>query len=600
MQFPNTPSLEAESAASEMKMNSAVVENKPSVHPDFEKIKGKVMKLKKDWDSEIDETETRRELRYLSVDVEQERVAGKFKQDEIYIPIRIIDDNIRKEAAQYIAYLTTSRNAAVFKSKDPEGKDLNMNLVEREFTGYVRYNGWEIPYFKVLDGAQTHGWDGVEIAFDKDKPGFFTIEHIAHEHLWYPVDTEHLQDSPIVVRNCRVTREKLEKFKNIKQDQVELLFKDKDNQETCESLITIQKVFYRIDGIVHICWLDCAKSTDFIRDPKPLFLGRRQILVDSISGTAMVGDDIYESQYPIEILPYVVSENGKLKSVKGRVFYDEFVQEAAGSLISSIVNAWHRASQVMGAPKNPSGLTGNSPEVTNTEIIGGKMYNSPIDFFHMPYPDQSGLTIIQALITQNKSETSQVNFAVNNREDSRKTAREISAAASQASLLSGVQVTLFSIFLRNVFTRCWSISQSMIQQGYLLTSLPPDYHSINYELYSAGDTEVVMREEMLARMQMSWSVVANTPAALPFLKDILSLAFPAHSDKYIKALEEANIEKNVIKGLASVVEAALASNPEIVPPQDLPNLQMLLQAAKQTTGGMPVQSQQANGNTPIA
>lgn len=557
----------------------------------FEKLKGKVSRISKSWKDEKSLSDERRELRYLNVNCEEERRTGRFKPHEIYIPIRIIDDNIRKEAPQYISYLTSSRNAAIFKPRDtrnfPQG--LSIQELENGFTRMVRYNGWEIPFFKGLDGTQLHGWSAVEVVFDSDKPGHFAIEDIAHENLWFSIDLENSQKAPFLVRNCKVTKEELLKFKDVDKDEVEQLFKDMDKEEgNLYATQEVQKTFYRNeeDGLIYVCWLKYDTGKAFIRAPKPLWLGKMFIVNDSLTGQAVMGlsgkptmAKIYETQYPIEIHPYIISENGRITSVKGRAFFDEYVQEASSSLVSSIVNAWHLASQVMASPSNP--VSGGGVEETDVIIRTGKIYSEPLDFFHMPYPDSGGMNIVEGLITRNQVETTNVNFAVNNREDSRKTAKEIQAAQSQASLLSGVQVVLYSIFLRNVFTRCWAIAKSQLEQGLIAdVYIPPEYMAFEYDLYAAGDTEVLQRDEQLAKLQQAWPVFSTTPAAPIILRAIVDLAFPMLAEEINRALMSAN-PAAIMSSLVTVIQGFLTQYSGAIQPEDQQKLQMILQQASQ-------------------
>lgn len=554
----------------------------------FEKLKSKVSRISKQWKDEKALTDERRELRYLNVNVEEERKTGRFKPHEIYIPIRLIDDNIRKEAPQYIAYLTSSRNSAIFKCKTELDPSLDIQVLENSFTKMVRFLGWELPFFKNLDGTQHHGWACVEVVFDSDKPGHFAVEDIAHENLWFSIDLENLQRGPFLVRNCKVTKEEISKFKDVNEEEVANLFKDIDKEEGYLYATTeVQKVFYKNEdnGLIYVCWLCYDRSKTFLRPPKPLWLGKMYQVKDTLTQQPLLGVDnqpvqakIYETQYPIELLPYIVSENGRLVSVKGRAFFDEYVQEASSSLVSSIVNSWYLASQVMASPSNP--VSGGQAEETDIVIKMGKIYSEPLEFFHMPYPDATGMSLVQGLITQNQSETSNVNFAVNNREDSRKTAKEITAAQSQASLLSGVQVTLYSIFLRNVLTRCWSIAKSQMEQGLLETSLNPAFLNYDYDLYSAGDSEVITRDEQLSKLQQAWPVFATTPAAPIILKAIVDLAFPMLAEDINKALTGTN-PASIVAAMMATIQGFMKECPQAIQPQDQVKLQQVLQEGQQ-------------------
>lgn len=578
-----------------------VIEEVKPPSTEYTDIRDKVRRLADSWKGEGEETVTRRELRYMRVDVELMRSKGEIAKDAIITPIRVINDNITKEQAQYIAYLTTSRNTAIFKPKAKGTSAVSTQPVEEWFTKLCRYTAWELPHFRVLDGTQTHGTDFVEVVLDKDKPGHFGLEHIAHENCWYPSDLElsNFQDTPILVRDCSATEARLMRFANVNPEQVKELFKDTSNQMEVQATQRVQKVFYRKDGVVMVCWINHAKCSDFIRAPKPLFLGRKKITYDPMTQQKVGEEDIYETQYPIECLPYIISEEGKLKNVKGRAFFDEYVQEAVTSLASDMLNGYHRATLPMGAPSNPSS-SGGAMEQTDCPIGGGMWYNQPGTFFNMPYPDASGMTMINAILTQNKAEAGQPNYAVGNRHDyaSRKTSAEVQVTNSEASLLKGVQVTLYAIFLRNVYTRCWAIAQSRAQQGLLEeVDISDELLNMEYELYPAGDAEVIKRDEQKNNIANAWPIISTTPAAPLVLEDFLTLLFPQNAARYIAALRQ-NDPKQLVAGLTQTLQAITSQHPEVVPPGSEQQLGQLLQAGQQmgaeAQGGQQPAAQTAN------
>lgn len=575
----------ADSAPSVLPSNP--VESEVSPQDKFTTLRDKVLKLANSWRGEVNETQTRREMRYMKINVEQMRTQGLLKADEIHIPIRVINDNISKEQAQYYAYLTTSRNTAIFKPKQAGAGSINTQPLEEWFTKVSRYEGWEQPHFQTLDGTQTHGWDFVEVVLDKDKPGHFGIEHISHENAWFPFDieTHNFQDTPIFVRNCRVTEDRLKGFKDVDLEQVELLFKDTAHVSEVNATSEVQKVMYREQGIIYVCWMSYSKGSAFIRAPKPLWLGRQKIYLNEMLGVIEKTEDIYETQYPVEVLPYIISEDGMLKNTKGRAFFDEYIQEAASSLVSSIVNSYHRASLVMGAPKN--GAAEGAMMQTDCPIEGGRWYNQPAEFFHMPYPDAQGMSIVNGLLTQNKTEAGQINYAVGNRSDyaSRKTAKEISSAESESSLLRGVQVTLYSIFLRRVYKRCWNIAQSRAQQG-LLEEISQDVMKLmnmEYELFPAGDTEVIKREENKQALLQSWGVVSTTPAAMLVLEDLLTMLFPDRAPIYIAALRQGD-PKQLLGAVTGILAGIVQAHPEVVPPGKEQQIGQIIQLGNSTAG----------------
>ena len=150
-------------------------------------------------------------------------------------------------------------------------------------------------------------------------------------------------------------------------------------------------------------------------------------------------------------------------------------------------------------------------------IINGKLKEMKLDS-----PDPTMFTAIQTLVSSNQQETSQVNYAENNRQaDSRKTATAIKAATQQAQQLSGVQVTLFSIALKQQYTFECDIIKSRVLAGLIKVSptVMPLYQR-TWTVKPSGDTDVIEKQQLIQQMQQSWPVYQNTPAAQAYLTDL--------------------------------------------------------------------------------
>jgi hypothetical protein len=208
-------------------------------------------------------------------------------------------------------------------------------------------------------------------------------------------------------------------------------------------------------------------------------------------------------------------------------------------------------------------------------------------------------------MTEHSQETNQVNFAANNRQDSRKTAKEIAAAQQQSSLINSVQVTLFSAYLRDVYKLVWRIAQSQALQGLII--IVPIYDetgnvignndamiSKEYEILPAGDVDVIQRQEKLDRMMSFWPVMQTTPLAEAFLMDILASAFPDSFDRYKKLMEQAKQEqvkrlKQLLFQTSTVLQGAISEDElKAMTPQEKQFLQQLSQQ---------IQTELQNGNT---
>jgi hypothetical protein len=113
MEGPNTQSEAQQSADKQGNGEEVPYQfNWPVMEP-------KVRKLLADWEIEIRETKLRRAQRKLDVDIEALRQGSaenpaQLNADETLVPVRVIDENIRKEQPDKIQYLTQSRRLAIF------------------------------------------------------------------------------------------------------------------------------------------------------------------------------------------------------------------------------------------------------------------------------------------------------------------------------------------------------------------------------------------------------------------------------------------------------------------------------------------------------
>lgn len=526
---------------------------------EWTKAQERIKALESAWGEEIAETDRRREVRYVEASIEEMRATGDLKEHEVYIARRVAEANIRREQAPYVNYITQARDLAKFRPNGPF--ELPAEQLEREFTKFGQYEDWTLPFFQAIDGMQAHGWDAVETVFDLSKPGHFCNRHVGHEFLLFPTDTtvSGFQQAPEMSVIYGVTLPELqdyvEKFA-FQLKQVEILEnKLKERQTRDESKLPIHKYYFRHEatGQVKVGWACSEDTNDWLRAPQKLFLG----------ATGDEGNEL-ANEYPLELIPYQIIENERIVDIKGRVFLDEHDQEACTQLATAFVNRAIVASWILAAAKQ----MGDDPDpkvLENVTLGNGRIISVPLEFFSVDPPDPSLLQGMMTLINQNANELGQVNFAAVNRKDSRKTAKEITSAEQQSAMLSSVQVTLLSRFLRNVWTRCWRILKSQVIQGkvssYLDNWKAYYLYAPGWNLLAAGDIDVVRRQEILAAMKQDWPVMQNTAAAQDFLEDIIRFSpYGENAEKYIRAIRNGNRKDNLIMGMKNAL-VDLAKDP---------------------------------------
>lgn len=300
--------------------------------------------------------------------------------------------------------------------------------------------------------------------------------------------------------------------------------------------------------------METSKCSDWIREPRPLFIGRKKLVTLPPAVNAMIlpagvaqaqqeWQDEFETDYPYYVFPYLISENNTLDKLKGRAYLDQDTQVAVTSMISSVCTAYRRGSGLYFS-KDVEDPNDDMLLQKNVNFKTGSLINSKVKQFQLTVPDPSVLGAIQALVTANQAETSKVNFAAQNRKDSRKTATEISAASQEAASLSTVQVVLFSTALKKLYTCSFNVIKTRVAAGLIkVNDTLKGFYAIEYSVRPSGDVDVIERQQLVAAMMQAWPVVQETPAAQAFLSDLLMKMFPDSAPKYVKIFQEAQAAK---------------------------------------------------------
>lgn len=564
--------------------------------------------IRDQWKGEIAETDGRRKTRDINIDVDALRESGDIKEDETFIPVRIIDTNIKREQPAFINYLRNSRRIAIFKCQN--NPEVDVQSLEQEFTSGMTYPGWEKPHFKCIDGSQTHGWDSIEVVLDTSNPLHVSLEQIGHDKLFFSYDSLDIQNCSQVIRAYDLTIQQLKNFVlkfGFDAKQVEILISSrKDNGRREEETIRVLKRFFKFENIVYIAWCSLEGGTsDWLKQPAKLFLGRKKqvtMMVAVPTPMPVMGNhpitnepmvtgmqmqniptpqeqwiDEDETNYPIFLLPYQETEKQRITDHKGRVFLDIGKQEAQTAVLTGFVNGITRASNIYASPTQDN-ADGGPIKITDIKLVPGAIVNKPINFWHPDYPDPMVLRALQYMDTNNANEAGDVNFATLNRQDSRKTARELTMSQDEATKLDSVQLTLFSTHIRNVYGLCWLIVQSRALQGLLPNFLlidsdgqgnfTQDLKTIRYtyDIRAAGDVDVVQKADQLQRMQADWPVMQTTPLKDAFLLDYIKLSYPNDAERYALIMQQGDVKVAVIQEMAGMLQ-------QLMPPAKLAELQ---------------------------
>ena len=533
---------------------------------DYKKLENKIRDLVNRMEDLGIDNQVSRNMRYVEVDVEGERARGKLQPDELMIPLHIIDSNIRREQPSYVQYVTQSLRSNVLKDLETPSNDTT--LLETDVTNRFRYSGWQISMFANIDGFQQSGYGIMELVMDPKTPDTLKHEFVPLGDFGITMDTKDLQECEIVARNYYFTKTELlrrcggdePEEQRFTKEQVDIIVDQQPDSNTNtnaaisvkdESLYKIQKVMFRVKGIVHVAWVKFKVCTDWLRAPRPLYVGRRKpkvqltqedVLIQQTSGVPM-SEPSYETDYPYFLFPYLISENSTISQLKGRTFLDQDCQQATSSLLSSFVTAHRRAAGLYFSKEteDPNDDVGMQKNVFFKQ---GCLINAKIKQFQLTAPPAEVISALNMLVSANQQETSQVNFAAQNRKDSRKTAEEIKSAGSKEVQLTTTQVVLFSTGLTSMDTVRFEVLQSRVMAGLIqVTPQLKQMYSRRYSVRPAGDTDVIERQQLLASMTTAWPVIATTPAATIFLCDMLMLSFPTYAQKYTKVILEAQAQQ---------------------------------------------------------
>lgn len=578
----------------------------------FSSYRNKLDSLRKDWEKESKETERRRRIRAIDVDIEALRSQKKLKPDETLIAVRVIDENIKKEQPLFVNYLTQSDRLAVFDCVT--NPSLAVRPLEVAFTKRMSYSGMMKQLFKWIDGAEAHGWDVVEVTYDTSKPLNCGIEHIGHENLLFSWQAQDVQADEVLMRRFKVTESQLRRwiFKyGFNSEQVENLVRKGENDTKIPEPFEIFKVFIRgQDDIVKVGWASLeTKCSDWLKAPAPLDLGRvrketrTQLAPVNIQGVTLMQPqqievEVPESETMFPIFTYIYSENEQkcITDQKGRVFYDRPWQDAQTALRSLVINGSIRASNVYGSPKN-RGETGGKITRLDLTLEHGCFYSEPMEFWRTEYPDPAILRAADSLDTRKAAETGQTASAVINREDSRKTATELQTAQNEQGKLSLTPLMLFSAAMREVLSFCWYIVQSQARQnkikllwvpigqdpmGMPIMGNDPRYIEQEYDIKPAGDPDVVRRQERLQREANMVPLMQGTPAWVEFIKDVIRDALPENAEKYITIIDQAEANKDQqILALTEMLKTAVTDESGAIKPEFQKHAPMLQQMFSQ-------------------
>lgn len=550
---------------------------------------------------------TNRRLRSNKADVEQMRSAGLLQENQTFIGVRLIHQNINQALPPLLSYLKQSPRMATFVPGDNA-------YLDQEFTRVLQYPGWEVPYIELLDGAELNGLGYMRVKHDATKLGAVAMDTVPMNEIIYDRRLKSLQDSPAVLIKHVITSvtfyhwDSFENFDKESDGYKAIANKLLSNEvNSVGDDLVIYETFVKVNGFVYRGWY-YKDSKQWLKQPLPFSNGIEESVPEiNIDPMAMTSEPTYVSKpvhltyYPIAVKRSAIIENRKHDEVEGRAVDDYHKQEAATTLMTAAVNGSTQAANTMWAPDGAN-LDGVAPAQLQFKIKNNAIWKTPMRAFTSPWPDPMIFKGIESVIQQNAMETNQVAWAVNNRKDSRKTATEIEAAQQQQGMLTGTSALVFSIFLRDVLTMTWPIVQSAAKKGtikFLIeVSDPVEKETIlskQYEVKPAGDIDFVEKQQRIANIQQDLPLFQGQPIGQEMLKEYIRLRYPEKYDAWSKVLTQGN-DAQLIQGLAQALQATVTDEatgqlkPEFQP--EAQSLQQLQQAVEQRLAQSPNATQQ--------
>lgn len=518
-------------------------------------------------------------MRKLDFSVDTLRSEGELSENETIIPIRLIDQAIRQEQPQFVNFLAQPKRAAVLDNLTNPTADTK--ALEKDFTTAVRYSNWLEPYISTVDGAALHGWDAVEIEYSPGRVGGTAITHIGNENLLFPIDCKKFTAADGFFIRKYIPASKLRSFVedyDFNGENVEALLRGDPNctEKTAKSNVEVFKFFFRKNGIVHLGWFS-DKQEGWLKAPTPFYNGKQRRIVMGPSLPPVDGlpaaeppeqwEDVPETTYNfVQIYTYRIDEQDEITSHTGRAAMDDASQEALTNLWTAAVNASIKASNAYASPKEPLSSAGGKPAVLDIPLIPDRIYDTPMTFWSHPGMDPSMIALANAVMTQHQATEGQVNFAAQNRKDSRKTATEIQASERSQGQLNSVSMLHFSAFVQRVLEYQWSIVKNLVQRDMIPFMLEHKQAITEFEftLRPAGEVDVLERDELVQKILMLLPMTAMYPQLQFALMNMLITAMFAERAPILQqALGASNIQAQTNDGVKSFLGELLnMQNPD--------------------------------------
>ena len=494
--------------------------------------------------------------------------------NEVYIGRRVISDNINRELPAYLQYINGPRVIAITPKNVPAPADV-VTAIEDEFTLGFRFDGWLEHHIGVVNSTCLHGRGVFMVLPAPDTLLGTKAVFIPADDFIFPTKARDIQRSNMLGVRHSISLDQFKAWIKVFQwdaTKAQSLIGTMPQGEEVTKMIEVFQMFYRVDDVVHTCWYADDPSRVLLRGALPYTSG-------AFDNT---GAPVPARDYPFFPIYYKITENPIVVERKGRAHADMHDQEASIMMWTGLVNSCIRASEVY-ASVEATPQTEN-PAIKQTEFIvePGKIVDKPVKFFNTPWPDSMMLSALNALSTTNASSAGQVDYAVANRKDSRKTAKELDLAQEQTATNRSVPLTMMTAGYKALLTYQFTILIGNVASGVntMFLAEAPDARAALLErqwvVHPAGDVDYVERLKQLDMYVKLYPMVQQTGAGPEFLRKIVELAFP----KDFKALEPF-LKDNTKAMLQALLTLVQQMPTDALPPEAAAKLQEIVATGQQ-------------------
>jgi hypothetical protein len=518
--------------------------------------------------------EENRDAAELDITSQEARARKIVAGNEVYIGRRVISDNMRREMPAYLQYINGPRVLIAQPKNIPVPATIT-TAIEDEFTLGFRYDGWLEQHICISNSSMLHGRGVFMVLSAPDTLLGTKAVYVAADDFAIPTGARDLQRANMLGVRYSISVDQFRawgKTYGWKPDAMTTIVGSMPQGEEVTRMIELHQMFYRINDVVNTCWYADKDSQVLLRGPVPYTSGAFD----------ETGQPVPATQYPFFPIYYNITENPILIERKGRAHMDMHDQEALTMMWTGLVNTCMRASEIY-ASVDATPQTEN-PAIQQTEFVvePGRIIDKKVTFFNTPWPDSMMLSALNALGTTNSAAAGQVDFAVTNRKDSRKTAKELDLATDQSAANKSVPLTMFTSGYKPLLTYQFTILRTNIAARVNQTFLAPMPEArqalveMEWVIHPAGDVDYVERLKQLDMYVKLYPMIAQTAAGPEFLRKIVELAFP----KDYKSLEPylKDNTRGMLQALLTIVQQVPT---ESLPPEAAAKLQEIVATAQQ-------------------